>query len=270
MPSVTASNMKINYIEQGAGDEAIVFVHGLAGSIGNWREVLERLPEEYHAYALDQRGHGQSEKPGSYQITEFAEDIYAFSRALGIGRFTYVGHSMGGTVGLRFALDHPDVLKAMVLVAHFPVNEWMTPDMQAPLLTMTGSDDYPSAMKSIMGSPEMIRGTVGQMFATPPSEELMNELVNDAIATDPAAIVDCYTWMPSSGLEPRLGDIRIPILVVSGAKDPTSPDAQRRDANGIKGCRFEVFEGSGHFVPIDRPQKLVDLLTSFIKDVSTG
>ena len=269
MPSVTANDVKINYIEQGAGDEAIVFVHGGAGSIGNWREVLERLPKECHAYALDQRGHGQSEKPGSYQITEFAKDIHAFSRELGMGRFTYVGHSMGGTVGLRFALDHPEVLKTMVLVAHWPVNEWMTPDMQAPLLAM-GFDDYPSAMKSIMGSPEMLRGTVGQMFATPPSEELWNELVNDAIATDPAAIVDCFTWMLSSGLEPRLGDIRVPTLVMAGAKDATPVDAVRRDANGIRGCRFEVFEDSGHFVPIERPQKLVDLLTSFIKDVSTG
>ena len=268
MPSVTVNNVKINYIEQGAGDEAVVFVHGLSGSIGNWREVLGRLPKEYHAYALDQRGHGQSEKPGSYQLTELAEDIYAFSRELGIGRFTYVGHSMGGTLGLRFALDHPDVLKASVLVAHFPVHEWMTPDMQAPLLAMTGSDDFPSAIKSMFGSPEMIRGTLGQMFATPPSEEIMNEVVNDAMAADPAAIGDCYVWMLSSGLEPYLGDIRVPTLVVAGAKDPTSPDASRRDANGIKGCRFELFEDSGHHIPIESPQKLVDLLTSFIEDAS--
>jgi len=270
MPSVTVNNVKINYIEQGAGDEAVIFVHGLTGAIGNWREVFERLPKEYHAYALDQRGHGQSEKPGSYQLTELAEDIYAFSRELGIGRFTYVGHSMGGTLGLRFALDHPDVLKASVLVAHFPVHEWMTPDMQAPLLDMTGSDDYPSAMKSMFASPEMIRGTVGQMFATPPSEELMNEVIEDAMATDPAAIGDCFAWMLSSGLEPRLGDIRVPTLIVAGAKDMTPVDAVRRDASGIKGCRFEVFEESGHILPIESPQKFVDLLTSFIKDVSKG
>jgi len=79
MQSVTVNNVKINYIEQGAGDEAVVFVHGLASSIGEWREVLEGLPKEYHAYALDQRGHGQSEKPGNYQLTQFTKDINAFS-----------------------------------------------------------------------------------------------------------------------------------------------------------------------------------------------
>ncbi len=270
MPSVTVNNAKINYIEQGAGDEAIVFVHGMAGAIGTWRQVLELLPKEYRAYALDMRGHGQSGKPGSYQLTEFVEDIYAFSRELGIGRFTYVGHSMGGTLGLRFALDHPDVLKAMFLVAHFPVHEWMTTDMQAPVLAMTGSDDYPSAMKFMFGSPDMTRGVLASMFATPPSGELMNEVINDAMATDPAAIGDCFTWMLSSGLEPRLGDIRVPTLILVGAKDPTSPDGSRRDANAIKGGRFELFEDAGHFIPIESPQKFVDMLINFIEDVSKG
>ena len=55
--SVTVNNVKINYIEQGEGDEVIVFVHGYSGALGNWKLVLELLPEEYHAYALDLRGH---------------------------------------------------------------------------------------------------------------------------------------------------------------------------------------------------------------------
>jgi pimeloyl-ACP methyl ester carboxylesterase len=268
MPLVTVNNVKINYIEQGLGDEAIVFVHGLSGSIRDWRKVLRRLPKEYHAYALDQRGHGQSEKPGSYQLTEMIEDIYVFSQELQIGRFTYVGHSMGGTLGLRFALDHSDVLKASVLVAHWPVHEWMTPDIQAPILAMTGADDYPSAMKSIFGSPEMVRDTLSQMFATPPSEELMNEVVNDVMATDLAAIGDCYTWLLSSGLELHLRDIRVPTLVVAGAKDPISPDTSRRDAFGIKEGRFELFEDTGHFLPVENPQELADLLISFIKELN--
>jgi non-heme chloroperoxidase len=270
MPSVTVNNVKINYIEQGAGDEAIVFVHGITGSLGDWREVLERLPKEYHAYALDQRGHGQSDKPGSYQLAEMSEDIYAFSQELGIGPFIYVGHSMGGTLGLRFALDHPEALKAMVLVAHFPVHEWMTPEAAAPLLAMTGADDIPTAYTTMFASPEIVRGSVGQMFATPPSEEVVNERVNDVLSTDLAAVGDCYAWMLSSGLEPHLGEIRVPTLIVAGAQDPTPPEVQRLDANSINGCRFEVFEDTGHFVPQETPQKFLDLLTSFIKDVSKG
>ena len=60
MPSVTVNNVRINYIEQGAGDEALIFVHGLTGSIRHWKDVLERLPKEYRAY-VDQYG---AEKAG--------------------------------------------------------------------------------------------------------------------------------------------------------------------------------------------------------------
>ena len=58
--SVTVNDVKINYIEQGAGEEILVFVHGYMNSTVYWTKVLELLPEEYHAYALDLRGHGQN------------------------------------------------------------------------------------------------------------------------------------------------------------------------------------------------------------------
>ena len=165
MPSVTVNNVKINYVEQGSGDEAVIFVHGYSGALGNWKYVLEQLPKEYHAYALDLRGHGQSGKPGSYQLTELAEDIYAFSRELGIKEFTYVGHSLGGKIGYKFALDHPDVLKAMVLVAPAPAHDFVPPDELAAVKDM---------ITSSFGSPEALRGFMAQQFATPPSEEILN------------------------------------------------------------------------------------------------
>lgn len=260
MPSVTVNNVKINYIEQGAGDEAVVFVHGYTGALGNWTGVLERLPNEYHAYALDLRGHGQSDRPDSYQFADMVEDIYAFSRELGIGQFTYVGHSLGGKIGYQFALDHPEVLKAMVLAAPAPAHDFIPADQRAGFIDM---------VTSAFGSPEGIRLFFGQT-SNPPSEELLNELTNDAMMVDPTAKEECAVWWTSTNLEPQLGNIRVPTVIVAGAKDDLPVDWQRRYANAIDGCRFEVFEDSGHFIPMENPQKFVDLLTSFIKDVSTG
>ncbi len=260
MPSVTANNVNIHYIEQGAGDEAVVFVHGYSGALGNWTGVLERLPKEYHAYALDQRGHGQSGKPGSYQLTELAEDIYAFSQELGIGQFTYVGHSLGGKIGYQFALDHPEVLKAMVLAAPAPAHDFIPQDQRAGFIGM---------VTSAFGSPEGMRAFFGQT-ASPPSEEVLNEMINDAMMVDPTAKEECATWWIGTNLEPQLKDIRVPTLIVAGAKDDLPVEWERRYANEIKGCRFEVFEDSGHYIPIESPQKFVDLLTRFIKGVSKG
>jgi len=260
MPSVTVNNVKINYIEQGAGDEAVIFVHGFAGGLGDWHEALNRLPKEYHAYTIDQRGHGQSGKPGSYKLTEFVEDIYAFSQELGLGQFTYAGHSLGGKIGYQFALDHPDVLKAMVLATPAPAHDFIPPDQQAGFLDM---------VTSAWGSPQGLRGFFGTT-SKPPSEEVLNVLINDAMDADPAAIAECAIWWISTNLEPQLGNIRVPTIIVAGAKDDLPIDWERRYANEINGCRFEVLEDDGHFLPQESPQKFVDLLTSFIKSVSKG
>ena len=262
MPTVTVNvnNVKINYIKQGAGNEAVVFVHGFAGGLRDWREPLNRLPKEYHAYALDLRGHGQSDKPGSYKLTEFVQDIYAFSQELGIGKFTYVGHSLGGKIGYQFALDHPDMLKAMVLAAPAPAHGFIPIDQQPGFLEM---------VTSAWGSPEGLRGFFGTT-SKPPSEEVLNELINDAMDADPAAIAECAVWWISTNLEPQLGNIRVPTLIVAGAKDDLPIDCEERYANEINGCRFEVLEDDGHFLPIESPQKFVDLLTSFITEVNNG
>ena len=267
MPSVIVNNVKINYIEQGAGDEAIVFAHGFSAAGGEWKEVLELLPRDYHAYALDQRGHGQSDRPGSYELAQFADDIYRFSQELGIGRFTYVGHSMGGPIGMKLALDHPDVLEAMVLTAPSPaLGMEMADDMVAMMQSM-GFADIATAMKSMFSSPEMIRGFMAMMFVTPPSEERMNDFVDYAIAMDPVAIDGCWAWIMSPELEPRLGEIKVPTLIFAGGKDFIPLDATRRTADGIKGARLEVFEENGHMLHMESPQSFVELLTDFITKV---
>jgi len=260
MSSVTVNNVRINYIEQGSGDEAIVFVHGMAGSSGNWRQALERLPKEYHAYALDLRGHGQSEKPGSYQLAQFAEDIYDFSRELGIGRFTYVGHSMGGKIGYRFALDYPEVLKALVLVAPSMPPVILPPDQLAAM-----TDQVKSAFVSAEGAAVFLK-----QAANLHSEDILKEVVSDAIVAGPAVISEEFISFMSTDLEPQLGGIRVPTLILAGGKDTIPLDMQRRAADGIKGCRFEEWQDNGHFIPQESPQKFVDLLTTFIKDVSAG
>lgn len=267
MPSVIVDNVKINYIEQGAGDEVIVFAHGFSAAGGTWKEVLELLPKEYHAYALDQRGHGQSDRPGSYELAQFAEDIYRFSQELGIGRFTYVGHSMGGPIGMKLALDHPGVLKAMVLSAPAPAHGIeMAPDMVAMMESM-GVADMSTAMKSMFSSPEMIRGNLAMNFTTPPNEERITELADYALAMDPGAIDGCFAWLMSPELEPRLGEIKAPTFIVAGGKDTIPVDAIRRTANGIKGSRLEVFEDNGHMLHVESPGMFVEVLTSFIREV---
>jgi non-heme chloroperoxidase len=90
-----ATGPQVHYTEQGdPGGQPILFLPAYADSWFSYSRVLPVLPARYHAYALDQRGHGDSERPACcYGIDDFAADAVAFLDAVGLQRAALVGHS---------------------------------------------------------------------------------------------------------------------------------------------------------------------------------
>jgi pimeloyl-ACP methyl ester carboxylesterase len=117
---VQANAVKLQYCEHGAGPELLVLVHGYQTSGRIWRLVQEALdPSRYRSLALSNRGAGDSERTAAeadYTVESFARDLYAATQALGLWDFTLVGHSMGGATATQFALDHAEMVKALVLL----------------------------------------------------------------------------------------------------------------------------------------------------------
>ncbi|HEX5973666.1 MAG TPA: alpha/beta hydrolase, partial [Rubrobacteraceae bacterium] len=117
---------RLHYVERGdpKGD-AIVFLHGYSDSWFSFSRVLPLLSLEYHAFALTQRGHGDSDKPECcYTPEDFAADVDAFMDVVGIEKTTVVGASTGALFAQGVALSHPRRLSRLVLVgAQTPANE---------------------------------------------------------------------------------------------------------------------------------------------------
>jgi hypothetical protein len=90
-----AGGLRVHFGEQGdPGGEPIVLLPAYTDSWFSWSRVLPLLAPRYHAYALDQRGHGDSDRPGCcYAVEDFAADVVGFLDAVGVGRATLVGHS---------------------------------------------------------------------------------------------------------------------------------------------------------------------------------
>ena len=109
---------RLHYAEQGAADgEPIVFLHGWPDSWYSFSRVIALLPQWLHAFVLDQRGFGDSERPhGGYSIADFAADAVAFLDAAAIDRATIVGHSFGSFVTRHIAITHPERVARMVLI----------------------------------------------------------------------------------------------------------------------------------------------------------
>jgi pimeloyl-ACP methyl ester carboxylesterase len=116
---VENQGVRIHFEDGGSGPGLpVVFVHGLAGDLEMWRAQLDHLRKTRRAVALDLRGHGHSgvSKGGDYSIPAMANDIFAVTGALGIGRFVLVGHSMGGAVILAASQARPKAVAGLLFV----------------------------------------------------------------------------------------------------------------------------------------------------------
>src|ERR687890_1913750 len=113
-----ATGVRLHYAERGDEvGEAIVFLHGYSDSWYSFSRVLPLLSPEYHAFAFDQRGHGDSDKPECcYTLDDFAADVDAFMGAVGIEEATLVGMSGGSFIAQRVALEYPHRVSRLVLI----------------------------------------------------------------------------------------------------------------------------------------------------------
>ena len=129
---VQAGAVKLQYFEHGTGPERLVLVHGYQTSGRIWRLVQETLdPTRFRSLAFNNRGAGDSERTAAeadYTVQSFARDLSAATQALGLRDFTLVGHSMGGATVTQFALDHAEVLKALVLLNPAPLAGRVLPE----------------------------------------------------------------------------------------------------------------------------------------------
>src|SRR5215213_1941563 len=114
------SAVRQHYYESGHGPQTVVFVHGFQASGRIWQLVMERLPSDlYRLIAVDNRGAGRTDSPddeAAYGVEPFADDLFELVGQLGLRDFILVGHSMGGATAMQFAVAHPSLVRALVLV----------------------------------------------------------------------------------------------------------------------------------------------------------
>ena len=97
------------------GAPPMVLLHGLGERGASWGPVLGALAVRFRVYALDLRGHGDSDWPGSYSFELMAGDVASLLDRLGLGAVTLVGHSMGGAVAYRVAMSRPDLVGRLIV-----------------------------------------------------------------------------------------------------------------------------------------------------------
>jgi len=124
---IDIEGLKMSYVEKGSGDKTVLFVHGLGASVHTWKYNLDAFASRYHVLAIDLPGHGNSEMPDiPYSVNLHANYIYKFMKKKNIRKATVVGHSVGGQAAVVMALNHPEMVEKLVLVAPSGADVYLT------------------------------------------------------------------------------------------------------------------------------------------------
>ena len=115
---VELNDLRLSYIDEGTGDKTIILVHGLASNAGFWRYNIPQLSSQFRVIAIDLPGYGKSSKGDfPYGMAWYAEVIRDFIQEMNLTNVVYVGHSMGGQIGMTLSLNHPEAISQLVLAA---------------------------------------------------------------------------------------------------------------------------------------------------------
>ncbi len=245
---------------------AVVLLHGLGGSIYDWRHLLRPLSGDRRVIAIDLLGAGESDKPEGedYSVAAQARRVRGLLDALGVERASLAGNSFGGGVALRFAQDWPERTERLVLLNSICYAEETPCYLWAASLPCAEglADSIP------LGAPTrwVLRrssGTVGRLS----EEELDTYLAEIAVAGRRRAMVRTLRDVvppDAREFEARLGAIRAPVLVVWGKDDRTIPIALgRRLASELPDARFVELD-AGHVPNQEKPEEVLRLMKEYL------
>jgi non-heme chloroperoxidase len=256
-----ATGPRLHYAERGnPTGEAIVFLHGYSDSWFSFSRVLPLLAPSYHAFALTQRGHGDSDKPECcYTPEDFAADVDAFMEAVGIEEAAVVGASTGALFAQRAALSYPRRVGRLVLIgAQTPANE-----------AVTGLVEEMRALEDPV-PPEFVREFQESTIHQPVPQEFLDTVVSESRKL-PARVWRDYLEQAVLSIDHDyvlpLREIDVPTLILWGEQDPLFPrEEQERLAAAIPGASLKVYPETGHAVHWDRPEWVVRDLEEFMID----
>jgi pimeloyl-ACP methyl ester carboxylesterase len=242
---------------------AVVLAHGFGVDRDEWNVVASQLLERgFRVIAFDQRGHGRS-TPGRDGIGSgaMARDYVAVLEAYDVRDAVLAMHSMGGFVGVRFLLEHAEVvaqrLRGALLLATFagdvnrdnPQNR-----LQIPLIR---SGVLPWLVRSDLVGRPFARTLMGDQG----TDEMGAAFLRMFRAQDFGPLVPVLQAMVDENRYPQLGSIALPTVVMVGTKDRTTPSFHTDElAAGIPGARLIRVPGAGHMVVWEAPQVVVEAI----------
>ena len=267
MPKIKVNGVLLNYQDQGMGDETILFVHGLLLNHHLFDAQVEALKSNYRCIAVDLRGQGDSEVTSSgYDMDNLTRDTVAFIEALDCGPCHFVGLSMGGFIGMRLAINHPQLLRTLSLCDTSadpePKENIFKYRMLAFMARFIGFRPMLSQLLPIMFS----KDTLEDESKRETIEYWTQQIGKNSQIGSPRAAMGV---IKRKGVYQQLGQIRTPTLVLVGEQDvATTVDKSERMHKAISHSEMIVIPSAGHSSSVEQPAKVTQALQEFIESHS--
>ena len=260
----------IHYVEMGPSDApTIVLIHGLAGQLQHYTYAMtDLLKDDFRVIVIDRPGCGYSDRAQDEMaaLPEQARMIAEFMEAKGIEKSVVVGHSLGGALTLALALDYPDKVNSMALIA--------------PLTQV--QEEVPEIFKGLELRSPMMRRLVGNTIAAPMGKATADKVL--AFAFAPEQPVNDFMIRAAAilGLRPvafvgassdmvmledvlpvqvaRYGELKVPGGILYGDGDTILNHETHGKPMTAFGLSYEEMAGRGHMLPMTAPQECVDFV----------
>ena len=247
----------------GEGKPPLAILHGLLGSSRNWGGAAKLLASGWHVLALDMRNHGASPHAREHTIEAMASDVVETLDALGLSRTAVIGHSMGGKVAMRVAIDAPDRVERLVIVDTAPTESPGGP-RELEVLSRLDLDRVKSRKDADLALAREIDDPATRQF-------LLTNLVivEDGRASwrvNLPALLAGLPSMRSSNLRPGERYVGPALFVLGGRSSYTGPEDRAAILEHFPRAGIEVIPESGHNPHTEARDEFVEAVLAFGKE----
>jgi pimeloyl-ACP methyl ester carboxylesterase len=272
--TVTLHGRTVTYAEAGSGP-VLLLIHGMAGTLENWQEVIEPLARHHTVIAPDLPGHGTSAPGGGdYSLGALAAGLRDLLIALGRDRATLVGHSLGGGIAMQFSYQFPEITERLVLVSSGGLGSEVSPVLRAAALPGANLFIAATAGPGRTAGSAVARGLAA--VGLRPNADVAEVARGYASLADPdrrtAFLATLRAVVSTDGQRVHAGDRLylaegVPVLIIWGEHDPMIPVHHGEQAHeAIPGSRLEIFDGVGHLPQLEAPGRFVAVLERFLAE----
>jgi pimeloyl-ACP methyl ester carboxylesterase len=254
MPHATINGVELFYDEHGSG-EPILLHHGYTGSHDAYDDVVPHLAKGYRVIRMDGRGAGDSTRSATgHSIEQYAADVIGMADHLGLDRFTYAGHSMGGVIGFELGLSYADRLNKLILIAPAPADGVQVPQ------------SFRDRARDLHMRKDIDRLLFEAMVTTaiPRSPELVEARILRGLSVSDAHYEESWDALVSYRKGDRLGEIKTPTLLIAGAADGLLP-ANLADFQRLGNATLHVFSRVSHGIPYEVPDEFSAVVLDFME-----